>query len=51
MLEIPFYWLDAFTSEPFGGGPTFVCMVDKSIDDSVLSNIARVTYSLPLGTF
>jgi len=43
MLQIPFYWLDVFTSEPFGGGPTVVCLVDKNIDDNVLSNIAKET--------
>ena len=41
--EIPFYWVDAFTTEPFGGGPTVVCIVDKSVDDETLSKIARET--------
>jgi len=41
--EIPFYWIDAFTSEPFGGGPTVVCIVDKEVSDDVLSNVAKET--------
>jgi PhzF family phenazine biosynthesis protein len=39
--EIPFYWLDSFSSKHFGGSQTFVCMVDDNLDDNVLSNIAK----------
>ena len=41
MTEIPFYWLDVFTQEPFGGGPTVVYIVEEDLEDSVFSNIGN----------
>jgi PhzF family phenazine biosynthesis protein len=43
MLEIPFYWVDSFTSKPFGGGATIVCTLDEKLDDETLSKIAKET--------
>ena len=43
MVEIPFYWVDSFTSEPFGGGATTVYILEEELADSILSNIAKET--------
>jgi len=41
MVEIPFHWLDIFTSEPFKGNPAAVCIMDTSLEDSLYQNIAK----------
>jgi len=43
MIDIPFYWVDSFTSKPFGGGATIVCILDEALDDNTLSKIAQET--------
>lgn len=43
MTDIPFYWVDSFTSKPFGGGATTVCILEEPIEDKILSNIAQET--------
>jgi PhzF family phenazine biosynthesis protein len=40
MLDVPFYWLDVFTSEPFKGNPAAVCIMKTDLDDSIYQNIA-----------
>jgi PhzF family phenazine biosynthesis protein len=41
MIDIPFYWLDIFTSEPFKGNPAVVCLVDTELEDSIYLSIAK----------
>ena len=38
-MKIPFYQVDAFTSEVFKGNPAGVCLLDEWLDDSVLQGI------------
>lgn len=37
---IPFYLVDAFTSEPFRGNPAAVCLLTHQYDDDILQSIA-----------
>lgn len=37
---IPFYQVDAFTSQPFGGNPAGVCVLDEWLSDETLHAIA-----------
>jgi len=30
MVDIPFYWLDIFTSEPLKGNPAAVCIIKQT---------------------
>ncbi len=39
-MEIPFYQVDAFTSEVFAGNPAGVCLLDDWLQDKVLLSIA-----------
>ncbi|MFC1499784.1 PhzF family phenazine biosynthesis protein [Candidatus Zixiibacteriota bacterium] len=39
-MEIPFYQIDAFTSELFRGNPAAVCILDAWLDESRMQNIA-----------
>lgn len=39
--RIPFYQVDAFTSEPFGGNPAGVCPLTEWLSDETLQAIAR----------
>ena len=39
-MRIPFYQVDAFTSEVFGGNPAGVCPLDEWLDDVLLQSIA-----------
>ena len=39
-IKIPFYQIDAFTSEQFKGNPAGVCVLDKWIEDGLMQNIA-----------
>lgn len=39
-IKIPFYQVDAFTSQPFGGNPAGVCPLETWLDDEVLQAIA-----------
>ncbi|MGY3858014.1 PhzF family phenazine biosynthesis protein [Aeromonas intestinalis] len=38
--RIPFYQVDAFTSQPFGGNPAGVCPLETWLEDEVLQSIA-----------
>lgn len=38
--EIPFYQIDAFTTEAFGGNPAGVCRLTEWLDDDILQAIA-----------
>ena len=40
MMKIPFYQIDAFTSEVFAGNPAGVCLLDDWLQDEVLLSIA-----------
>jgi hypothetical protein len=40
MMKIPFYQVDAFTSEVFFGNPAGVCLLDSWIEDKFLQAIA-----------
>ncbi len=39
-MKIPFYQIDAFTSEVFAGNPAGVCLLDDWLQDKVLLSIA-----------
>jgi PhzF family phenazine biosynthesis protein len=41
MTDVPFYWLDVFTSEQFKGNPAAVCLMKTGLEDSLYQNIAR----------
>ena len=41
MVDIPFYWLDIFTSEPFKGNPAAVCVMKTDLEDSLYLSIAK----------
>jgi PhzF family phenazine biosynthesis protein len=38
--QIPFYQVDAFTNQPFGGNPAAVCLLDEEISPKTMLNIA-----------
>lgn len=37
---VPFYQIDAFTSQPFGGNPAGVCPLTEWLSDEVMQAIA-----------
>ena len=39
-MEIPFYQIDAFTSQVFSGNPAGVCLLDEWLPDATLQSIA-----------
>jgi PhzF family phenazine biosynthesis protein len=39
-MKIPFYHVDAFTDDPFGGNPAGVCPLDSWIPDDLMQKIA-----------
>jgi PhzF family phenazine biosynthesis protein len=39
-MRIPYYQVNAFTSEPFGGNPAGVCLLDAWLPDHLLQQIA-----------
>lgn len=39
-MEIPYYQIDAFTSQVFSGNPAGVCFLDRWLDDQTLQSIA-----------
>lgn len=39
-MSIPYYVVDAFTSQPFSGNPAAVCLLDQWPSDPVLASIA-----------
>jgi PhzF family phenazine biosynthesis protein len=39
-MQIPYYHVDAFTGELFGGNPAGVCVLSASLTDSVMQKIA-----------
>ena len=41
MTDIPFYWLDIFTSEPFKGNPAAVLLMKTDLEDKTYLNIAN----------
>lgn len=40
MLRIPLYHVDAFSKKPFAGNPAAVCLLEETVEDSVLQSIA-----------
>ena len=40
-LNLPIYWVDAFTDRPFGGNPAAVVPLDSWLDDALLQRIAN----------
>ncbi len=50
MMTIPFYHLDAFTREPFGGNPAGLCPLERWLDDRTLRSIAA-EMNLPATAF
>jgi len=49
-LEIPFYHIDAFTREAFGGNPAAVCPLERWLDDRALLAVAA-EINLPATAF
>lgn len=39
-MKIPFYQIDAFTREPFGGNPAGVCVLERPLDEGTMLAIA-----------
>ena len=39
-MEIPFFWVDAFTDKPFKGNPAVVCLVDQWLHEATMQKIA-----------
>ena len=39
-MKIPFYTIDAFTSEPFSGNPAAVCPLETDLPDELKQSIA-----------
>jgi PhzF family phenazine biosynthesis protein len=39
-MKLPYYEVSAFTTNPFGGNPAGVCLLEAWLPDSVLQNIA-----------
>ena len=39
-MKIPIYTVDAFTSQPFKGNPAAVCILNETLNDSLMQNIA-----------
>ena len=40
-MKIPIWTVDAFSSEPFGGNPAAVCLLDEDIPDNIKQDIAK----------
>jgi len=40
-IEIPFYWLDVFTSDPFKGNPVAVFMMNTGLEDNLYLKLAK----------
>ena len=38
---VPFYWVDAFTSQVFGGNPAAVCLLDQPIEETKMQALAK----------
>jgi len=49
-LEIPFYHVDTFTREAFGGNPAAVCVLERWLDDRALLAVAA-EINLPATAF
>jgi PhzF family phenazine biosynthesis protein len=41
IMSLPIVVVDAFTSEPFGGNPAAVCVVDGAREDAWMQRVAR----------
>jgi len=39
-MNIPFFQVDAFTNKPFKGNPAAVCIVDDTITETLMQEIA-----------
>ena len=39
--RVPFYQVDAFADEPFGGNPAAVCFMPTGLSDELYLSIAR----------
>lgn len=48
--HLPFYWIDAFASQPFAGNPAAVCPLDTWLPDAQLQRMAR-QHGLPETAF
>lgn len=40
MAKLPFFWIDAFSSEPFAGNPAAVCLLPAWLPDPLLQRMA-----------
>ncbi|MEL6276683.1 MAG: PhzF family phenazine biosynthesis protein, partial [Bacteroidota bacterium] len=40
-MNLPFYIIDAFTSQKFKGNPTAVCLLTAPIDDKMMSSVTK----------
>jgi len=40
MPRLPFYWIDAFTAQPFGGNPAAVVPLEEWLEDTILQKMA-----------
>jgi hypothetical protein len=40
-MDLPIYWVDAFTDRVFGGNPAAVVPLDSWLDDALLQRIAN----------
>lgn len=39
-MRLPFYMINAFTTEPFKGNPAAICLTDKALDEATMQSIA-----------
>ncbi|HVX23561.1 MAG TPA: PhzF family phenazine biosynthesis isomerase [Acidimicrobiales bacterium] len=39
-VDVPFFWVDAFTDRPFGGNPAGVCLLDRPADPRWMQRLA-----------
>src|SRR5687767_10704164 len=39
-MKLPIYTVDAFTDVPFRGNPAAVCIIERTIHESLMQNIA-----------
>jgi PhzF family phenazine biosynthesis protein len=40
-VNLPFFWVDAFTARAFGGNPAAVCPLETWLDDALLQRLAQ----------
>lgn len=49
-MQFPIYFVDTFTSVPFKGNPTAVCILPQSLEDKLMHSIAQ-ELNLPVSAF